>query len=349
MIRRPPRSTHLDTLFPYTTLFRSDIAFMQYLADHLTALLTKMFLFASFWGETNAYILVVALIYVMFDKGLAVRLSVVVLLTMCLNHVLKIIIKNPRPFIRENTYLQKWAVSTENAKELAMEFSTPSGHAMGGSAFYSYLYASVQNRFVKVIAVVAILLTGLSRPYLGVHYPGDILIGWTIGLLIGLVAIKYTDQISDGWNKLSYGKRAAIAVAGSLILWLGTIAINGWLIDSQPRQFLGYEGFLTGIVLGYPLELRVVDFDPKSFGPLKKLLRFAITMAVAVASLGLLKEIFSAIAVDYSIFGYLLQYVRYAVAGVVSIFVAPLFFTKVGLAETYPVKRADSSALRLAR
>jgi hypothetical protein len=179
-------------------------------------------------------------------------------------------------------------------------------------------------------------------------YPGDILIGWAIGLLIGVVAIKYTDQISDGWNKLSYGRRAAIAVGGSLILWLGTIAINGWRIDSQPRQFLGYAGFLTGIVLGYPLELNIVDFDPKSFGMLAKVLRFAITMTVAVASLGLLKEVFGAIALDYSIFGYLLQYIRYAVAGVVSIFAAPLFFTKIGLADTNPLKRADGSALRLA-
>src|SRR3546814_12875320 len=29
MIRRPPRSTRTDTLFPYTTLFRSDLAFAR--------------------------------------------------------------------------------------------------------------------------------------------------------------------------------------------------------------------------------------------------------------------------------------------------------------------------------
>src|SRR3546814_14463373 len=29
MIRRPPRSTHTDTLFPYTTLFRSQIFYVQ--------------------------------------------------------------------------------------------------------------------------------------------------------------------------------------------------------------------------------------------------------------------------------------------------------------------------------
>src|SRR3546814_7864853 len=37
MIRRPPRSTRTDTLFPYTTLFRSRLARVQQLAEHLDA------------------------------------------------------------------------------------------------------------------------------------------------------------------------------------------------------------------------------------------------------------------------------------------------------------------------
>src|SRR3546814_6970095 len=37
MIRRPPRSTRTDTLFPYTTLFRSRLA-----EDHLEALLERL-------------------------------------------------------------------------------------------------------------------------------------------------------------------------------------------------------------------------------------------------------------------------------------------------------------------
>src|SRR3546814_13801034 len=38
MIRRPPRSTRTDTLFPYTTLFRSYIAVLVHLAVRDTAL-----------------------------------------------------------------------------------------------------------------------------------------------------------------------------------------------------------------------------------------------------------------------------------------------------------------------
>ncbi len=311
-----------------------NMAVMQFLVDHRNVLLTKFFLLASFAGQVEGYILIVTLIYVMLDKTLAVRLAVLLLMTMCLNHVLKIILKNPRPFIHEGTYLQKWAVSTENAKALATEYSTPSGHAMAGSAFYSYLYAFVENPFVRVIAVLAILATGFSRPYLGVHYPGDILIGWVIGLLVALVAIKRADKITDGWNKLSYKYQVAIAVASSMVLWLATIAINGWRIDGQPRAFLGYAGFLTGILIGRPIELSAVNFDPRSSTQLAKMLRFIISVAMVLVSLVLLDKVFRAIADDFSVLGYLLQYIRYVIAGVINIFVAPLFFTKLGLAET---------------
>jgi hypothetical protein len=106
---------------------------MLFLADHRNVFLTKFFLVASFVDEIEGYILIVTLVYVMYDKTLAVRLSVLVLVTMCLNHVLKIIIKNPRPFIRKGTYLQKSAVSTNNAKALATEYSTLFRHRVSGS------------------------------------------------------------------------------------------------------------------------------------------------------------------------------------------------------------------------
>src|SRR3546814_11093876 len=47
MIRRPPRSTRTDTLFPYTTLFRSD--------SNMTALLAGVALFAFGTGPLKGF------------------------------------------------------------------------------------------------------------------------------------------------------------------------------------------------------------------------------------------------------------------------------------------------------
>jgi hypothetical protein len=252
---------------------------------------------------------------------------------MCLNHVLKIAIKNPRPFIRQGDYLEKWAVPLANARDLAHEYSTPSGHAMAAAAFYSCLYGAVQNRLVRIAAVAAILLTGLSRPYLGVHYVGDILLGWAIGLGVGLLALIHGERIGSWWNNRTYMHRVAMTVSASLVFWAATIVINGWQIDSQPRAFLGYAGTVTGLVIARPLEVKLVDFDPKSLSAPCKMLRYVVSVTLAIAALVGLEKFFLVVADNYSLIGYGLQYIRYIVVTVVIIFIAPWLFMRVGLAQ----------------
>jgi membrane-associated phospholipid phosphatase len=307
---------------------------MHWLADHRLSWLTPLMQAASFLGEVQGYILVSTLIYVMFDKSLAVRLSLLVTLTMCLNHVLKILIKNPRPFIAEGDYLQKWAVPQTYARDLAAEYSTPSGHAMAGATFYSYLYGSVRIRIVRIMAVIAVLVTGASRPYIGVHFVEDILLGWAIGFCVGFFALAQGEQIGAWWSRLPNTRQIAIAVLASLALWAMTVAINGWSINSQPRAFLGYAGTITGIIIARPLELQVVDFDPRSSSVPVKLLRYILTVALSLFALEVMRTIFAAIADNYSMAGYALQYIRYIVVSVVSLFLAPWLFTRLGLAKT---------------
>jgi membrane-associated phospholipid phosphatase len=310
------------------------MAAMHWLADHRLAWLTPLMQTASFLGEVQGYVLVGTLIYVTFDKSLAVRLMLLVTLTMCLNHVLKILIKNPRPFIQEGDYLQKWAVPQSYARDLAIEYSTPSGHAMAGAAFYSYLFGSVKNWLVRILAVVAVLLTGASRPYLGVHFVEDILLGWAIGSCVGVIALSHGQRLGAWWNKLSYARRITFAVTASAAFWGLTIAMNGWQIDSQPRAFLGYAGTITGIIIAHPLELQIVDFDPRSSSIAVKILRYLLTVTLSLSAVEALGIFFAAIADNYSVAGYALQYARYVIVSVVGLFLAPWLFTRIGLAKT---------------
>ena len=67
--------------------------------------------------------------------------------------------------------------------------SFPSGHAMNSAAVYLTLGVlmarAVDQRRLKLycvgIAALLALLIGASRVYLGVHYPTDVLAGWTVG------------------------------------------------------------------------------------------------------------------------------------------------------------------------
>ncbi|MDR3791856.1 MAG: phosphatase PAP2 family protein [Terracidiphilus sp.] len=315
-----------------------NLEFVQFLADHRTAPLTEFFLAVTALGTFYVYVLIVTLIYVAWNKQLAIRLSVLLLSTSSLNGLLKFSIRNPRPFVHEGTYLKKWAVSSREAAALAGEYSTPSGHAMSAAAFYSYLGWCTRNAYFRVLAVVAILLIGLSRPYLGVHYVEDVLLGWAIGIACALVAIKYLPVAGALWNRISYSRQIGIAVSASLALWLLSVVLNGGCADGAPTAFLSDAGFLTGIVIARPLELRIVNFDPRSSHIAARILRFFLTCALVLSTVIVLNPAFWHLSASLAWFGFLLQYVRFAAVGVVNIFLAPLLFTKMGLAKTAPAE-----------
>ena len=110
-----------------------------------------------------------------------------------LNQGLKLLFQRPRPelwppLITEHTY------------------SFPSGHALQGTVLYgaiSYLLANRFPRWANWLYGGAILLVGaigLSRLYLGVHWPLDVLAGWTVGflwLIICIFLLRLQDLLSS--------------------------------------------------------------------------------------------------------------------------------------------------------
>jgi len=303
---------------------------VRFLAEHRHDLLTRFFQLFSAIGEIEGYVLMIALVYAAWDKRLAFRLAVLTLVAMSLNHVAKTLIANPRPFVEGGGAF--WAVSAERARDLATEYSTPSGHAMAGGAFYAYLYASSSRRALRIACIALLLLTGLSRPYLGVHYLEDVLLGWPLGVGLALLSLRYADEIERLWRRRSYGQQLAIAVAASAAVWLATRAASGWSADAQPTAFLGYAGLLTGILAAHPIETKRVRFDPRSATPFVKLLRVALAVGIVLGTLAALDAAFGAVCAEPSLLADGLRFARYAAAGIAALLVAPLLFVKLGLA-----------------
>ena len=107
------------------------------------------------------------------------------------NEALKAVIARARPDLLD-------PIVTERG------FSFPSGHSALGMAAWGILGVLVMRSRLPlgvrrgVVAAVAVLivLIGLSRIWLGVHYPTDVLAGWTAGAVIVLLYARLTRRVS---------------------------------------------------------------------------------------------------------------------------------------------------------
>lgn len=92
---------------------------------------------------------------------------------------------------------------------LPSSYSFPSGHALFSFCFYGALAAIITARFhdraarivIWTLAGLLVALVGLSRIYLGVHYPSDVLAGFTAAL-VWVVVVAFGDNMLRRRQKL---------------------------------------------------------------------------------------------------------------------------------------------------
>jgi membrane-associated phospholipid phosphatase len=85
---------------------------------------------------------------------------------------------------------------------LPNSYSFPSGHALFSFCFYGALAAIITNRMrrrasrliVWTLAALLVVMIGISRVYLGVHHPSDVVAGYAVAL-VWVVAVAFGDRL----------------------------------------------------------------------------------------------------------------------------------------------------------
>lgn len=215
------------------------IVWLQHLGEG-TVLQTILFYlnnFFSFLGEEMICIAVMGFVYWGLDKKRGERIGAAIMLTNVSIGLLKNIFSRVRP----------WAAS--GSIELLRNvdgFSFPSGHSANCTALYpTTAYEFRERKWLRWVAVFVPLLCGISRCYVGAHWPTDVIVGLATGLLIFALVEAV---LRSGFNKY-------------IFYFILIVVSSVGLLYCTTNDYFNSYGMLIGFVFGLLFEQRFTRFE----------------------------------------------------------------------------------------
>lgn len=101
-------------------------------------------------------------------------------------------------FILTNLIIKNWVARVRPYEVIdgltlmvgkATDYSFPSGHTGSAFALAVVVFMAMPGKY-GIIALVLATLMGLSRLYVGIHYPGDVIGGMVLGIITSIIAVK---------------------------------------------------------------------------------------------------------------------------------------------------------------
>ncbi len=254
-----------------------------------TPLLDRFFLTISALTGEFVYLIVLGIVYWCINKEKAYYIGTFLILSFSSNSLLKNIFRVPRPY----TYSLVKQIDTATG----YGYSFPSGHAQMSTAFSGLFSTVFKKRWMYILGIILVFLTGFSRIYLGVHTPLDILAGIVVGCLIIFLA-----------NKLKN-------INHKLLMYLAFILLFTTSLIFPEEDNLKLLCFVAGFILGNIIDGKYIKYEiPKKILP--KISGACIGIAIVVASYLILKA-------------FNLTYTRYFIVGIIITSLIPWIIKKL--------------------
>jgi len=175
--------------------------------------------FFSFLGTEQFFLFVLPVLYWNVNDALGLRVGLILLTSGALNSVFKMLFHRPRPY---------WI--SEQVIPMAAEtsFGIPSGHAQISIGVWGMIAVWIRRLWVSLLLALLIFFIGLSRLYLGVHFPQDVLAGWLLGGLLLWGFVRLESPFLRLFRRLSFGQQLLFIWLISIFLIFSAIAVRAW-------------------------------------------------------------------------------------------------------------------------
>lgn len=153
---------------------RKDISFFYFLNRRMHCRLLDIFMKSVTSLGSTAFALLVTLAFLMASRKTGLILMINLTLSQIGIQALKRLVNRPRPYLTYN-----WVLSLKPPK---CKYSFPSGHSCSALSIALTISYFIPGSAAVLIPIAATV--GLSRIYLGCHYPTDVSVGFFVSLFV---------------------------------------------------------------------------------------------------------------------------------------------------------------------
>jgi hypothetical protein len=261
-------------------------------------------------GDEAFYLLFMPLVYWCIDRRTGATLFILLLVSAYLNAVAKVMVDQPRPFNYD-----------PRVKSLghAAGGGLPSGHTQNAVVIWGYLARQYRKTIGWMIAGFLMIGIPLSRIYLGVHFPTDLVGGYLLGALILILFIRFAPRLENWLAEKGFVRQLLLALVLPMLL----IFLN----STGNTYVLSMIAALFGVSVGFVLERRYVRFSSHGLVG-KRIIRYLLGIFILFGLwIGLR---FAFVSLEPAGF---FRFVRYSLVGLWGGLGAPWLFVRWKLAE----------------
>lgn len=233
-------------------------------------------------GEEMIFIVVAMALLWCVDKYNGYYMLTVGFLGTQINQILKVVFRIDRPWVRDPAFSP-----IEGAIEAATGYSFPSGHTQSAVGSFGSIARFTRKKWLRIVCVIICFLVPLSRMYLGVHTPADVLVSFAIAtvLVFAIYPIIERGRSNPKVMRILFGVMVAWSVAQVLFMEFFPFPAEatGEELYSGLKNAYKMAGAVIGIPIVYELDLRFINFPTKAVWwaqLLKVVLGLGLTLAV---------------------------------------------------------------------
>ena len=292
------------------------MSFLYFLEGIRNPVLDFFFSLITYCGDEIVFMAVGMIVFWCFSKNEGYYLLCVGFLGTVINQFLKMVFRIPRPWVKDPNF-----TIVESAREAASGYSFPSGHTQSSVGLFGGVARWNKNKILRIAMIAMCVIVPLSRMYLGVHTPADVLVSVAVALILIFVGYPIFNKAIKSPKKMYcvFGFLALVMAAYLCFICLWAFPKTVYLeenihnLESARKNGFTLMGCVLGIFAVYTVDIKYTKFETKAVW-WAQIIKAIVGIGLVLAAKELLKYPLNAI-LDENTWARLVRYFLMVIVG----------------------------------